>query len=170
MAHYESSRPNALGFTPSDVLTLASGMILFGAMMMMLLGCFHFIVGLAAVLDDNFYSPRVGYAFNIDTTLWGWLHMGGGILMVVVSFAVISGSSLARMLAVLIVAVSAVWNFYSIPIYPIWSLMMLALDLGVLWALLVRGKEFTAMMNDSVDAMPPSSYTDPADMQDPRFY
>lgn len=148
MAQYEGSRPNSWGFTREDIFTLATGVILFGTLAMMLLGCFHFIAGLAAVLDEDFYTPRPNYPFEIDATSWGWIHIIGGILLTVVSFAVISGSSAARTIAVAMITLSAVWNFYSIPVYPIWSLTMFGLCMLVLWALVAHGREFISAMNE----------------------
>ena len=62
MAHHKGLRTNALGFTPEDMTGFAAGAIIFGALMVMLLGSFHIIEGSAALLDDNFYFVRSDYA------------------------------------------------------------------------------------------------------------
>jgi hypothetical protein len=132
-------------------MTLASGVILFGACAMMLLGCFHLTAGIVALVDEDFYTPRPDYPFEIDATAWAWIHVVGGIALTVVAFSLLSGSSLARIVAIVMAAISAVWNFYSIPVYPFWSLTMLGLCILVLWALIAHGKQFIAFMHESPD-------------------
>jgi hypothetical protein len=55
------------------------------------------------------------------------------------------------MVAILTIVISAVWNFYSIPYYPVWSILMLVLCLGVLWSLIAHGGDFSKVMNESSD-------------------
>jgi hypothetical protein len=148
MAQYEDSYSGTLEAPAKDINAWAVGFILLGSVMMMLLGSFHLIAGIAALIDDSFYSVRDGFALEMDVTAWGWLHIIGGILLMVVSVALIGGLKIARLIAIALVAISAIWNFYSIPYYPVWSLTMLVLCLGVLWALIAHGREFTDVMNE----------------------
>ena len=149
MSQYEDSVSKAFGAGEGDVSGLAVGFILMGTVMMMLLGCFQVIVGLSALIDDTFYQIRPGYSLDMDVTAWGWLHIVGGIVLMVVSVALIGGSSIARIVAIACVALSAIWNFYSIPYHPVWSIIMLVLCFGVLWALIAHGREFGEAMTES---------------------
>jgi hypothetical protein len=127
---------------------LAVGFILLGSVRMMLLGSFHLMAGIAALFDDSFYAVRPGFALEIDVTAWGWLHVLGGIVLMIAGLALIAGSTIARIVAVVLTVVSAIWNFYSVPYYPVWSIIMLVLCAGVLWALIAHGREFTDVMTE----------------------
>ena len=44
---------------------------------------------------------------------------------------------------ILFAAISATVNFLLIPYYPFWSLLIIALDIFVIWALVAHGREFS---------------------------
>jgi hypothetical protein len=116
-------------------------MMFTASMIMMLVGSFHIMQGLAAVLNDSFYVVRPGYDLELNVTTWGWLHMAGGILIIFGSIGLLMGSIWARVLAIVMAVASAIWSFYSIPYYPVWSILVIALDIGVLWALTTHGHD-----------------------------
>jgi hypothetical protein len=126
---------------PGDVSGLAVGFILFASAIMVMVGTFHFIGGLAAVLDGDFYNIRSGYDMSMGVNTWGWIHIVGGTLMVIGGTFLITGMLWARILAMALAVISAIWSFYSIPYYPLWSILIIAFDIGVLWALIAHGKE-----------------------------
>jgi hypothetical protein len=110
-------------------------------MLMMLMGGFHIIAGLAAILDDSFYVVRPGYDLEMDVTTWGWVHLVGGVIVVLAGFGLITGSIVARIITILLAGLSVIWNFYSIPFYPVWSILMIVLAIGVIWALTTHGRD-----------------------------
>jgi hypothetical protein len=122
----------------------AVGFTYFAAFMLMLIGVFQAIAGLAAILKDNFYVVGDNYAFKFDTTLWGWIHLGIGILLVLAGFGLFGGNVWARTIGVIVAMVSAVANFLFIPYYPVWSILMIVIDILVIWALTVRGRDVVA--------------------------
>lgn len=121
----------------------AIGFILFAIAMLIMVGTFHIINGLVAVLNDDFYVVRPGYDLKLNVTTWGWAHMVGGTIMIVAGFCLLTGALWARLVAIAIAVVSAIGNFYSIPYYPVWAIMMIALDIGVIWALAAHGRELS---------------------------
>ena len=62
----------------------AVGGLVFAASILILIGVFHFIAGLVAVFNDEFFVVARNYTFHLDVTAWGWLHLIFGALMVVV--------------------------------------------------------------------------------------
>jgi hypothetical protein len=56
-------------------------------------------------------------------------------LLIVAGFFVLRGSLVARLVGIAMAALSAIANFLFIPYYPFWSLLMIALDVFVIWAL-----------------------------------
>jgi hypothetical protein len=110
---------------------------------MVIVGIFHFIEGLAAVINDEFFVVVGNYAFDMDVSTWGWIHMIGGIVVAIAGIGLLSGSILARIVAVAVVTVSAIINFLTIPYYPVWGIIMLAVDAGILWAVIAHGRELS---------------------------
>jgi hypothetical protein len=111
------------------------GGTVFAATILMLVGVFHVIAGLVAILDDNFYVVTRHYTFNLDTTAWGWIHLLMGVLLVFVGMGLFSRSTWAGVTAIFLASLSAVANFFFIPYYPFWAIVVIALDIWVIWAL-----------------------------------
>jgi hypothetical protein len=129
MSQYEP-RPE-----PPPVSGWAVGGITFAATMMILIGIFQALAGLAAILNDEFFILARNYTFNLDVTGWGWVHLILGIIVVLAGFYLIAGKGWARILAITLAALSAISNFFFIPYYPWWSLLVIALCVWVIWSL-----------------------------------
>lgn len=125
----------------------AFGTILFAGSIMIMVGIFDFFQGLAAVVKSSFYVVAPNYAFQVDTTTWGWLHMLLGILMAVAGAFLFVGKLWARIVTVILALVSAVANFLSIPYYPVWSILIIALNILTLWAVIFHGRELQETMS-----------------------
>jgi uncharacterized membrane protein len=113
----------------------AIGGITFAATMLILIGVFHVIAGLVAIFDDEFFVVARNYTFTLDTTAWGWIHLILGILLIVVGSGLYARSTWAGISALILAGLSAIDNFFFIPYYPFWSLLVIALDVWVIWAL-----------------------------------
>ena len=121
----------------------AVGWTAFAGVMMILIGCFHAIAGLSGIIKDNFYAVTPNYVFEFDATTWGWAHLIGGIIVLLAGFAVFQGAVWARTVGVIIAVISALVSFAWIPIYPIWSIVVIAIDVAVIWALTAHGRDIT---------------------------
>jgi hypothetical protein len=110
------------------------GGVTFAATIMVLVGIFEAIAGLAAIFDDDFYVVTNNYAFDLDVTAYGWLHLIVGILVAWAGFSLFSRKAWAGIVAIVLAVVSAVTNFFFIPYYPFWSILMIALAVWVIWA------------------------------------
>src|SRR5829696_2974081 len=113
----------------------ASGGITFAATMAVLIGTFQVVEGLVAVINDDFFVVARNYTFNLDTSAWGWIHLIVGVVMLVVGFGLFSRSTWAGVFAIVVAMLSAVSQFFFIPYYPIWALVLIALNLWIIWAL-----------------------------------
>ena len=109
--------------------------VAFAAAMMLMIGLFQVIAGLAAIINDEFFVPVRGYAFHLDITAWGWIHLILGLGMIVVGIGLFSRALWAGVIAVFLVVLSAIDNFFFIPYAPFWSLLVIALDVWIIWAL-----------------------------------
>lgn len=117
------------------VSSWAIGGIAFAGTMLMLIGFFQAISGLAAIVDDEFFIVTQNYTFDLDVTAWGWIHLLLGVLLVFTGFSLLARQAWAGVVAIVLAMLSAVANFFFIPYYPFWSLLVIALDVWVIWAL-----------------------------------
>ena len=117
------------------------GWIAFAGTIMAMLGTFHIIQGLVALFNDDYYLVgRSGLVINVNYTAWGWVHLIGGIILRR-RLRVFPGQIWARVVGVILALVSAIVNVGFLAAYPLWSLMMIALDVIVILALTVHGSE-----------------------------
>jgi len=119
----------------------ARGFVLFAAVMLIIIGVFHAFNGLSAILEDAFFVVTPNYLFSIDVTTWGWLHLILGIIVLLAGVYLLRGSLWAVLVGIVVAGVSAILNFLSIPYYPFWSLLIIALDVVVIWALATHGRD-----------------------------
>jgi hypothetical protein len=119
----------------------ATGLMLFASIVMMITGLFHAFFGLAYLFSGEFLVVEDGYTYAVDTTVWGIVHFALGSLVLAAGCALFSGRPWAIIVAIVFAAVSAVTSFLSIPYHPAWSILLVALDIGVIWALATHGRD-----------------------------
>jgi hypothetical protein len=127
------NRPDPTGWT---------GWVVFASFMMFLLGAFQAIQGLVALFDDGFYivSDR-GLVVDLNYNVWGTIHLILGILLILSGAGVLTGNVAARTVGVILAGLSALANLVFIEAYPIWSLIIITVDVLVIYALTVHGRE-----------------------------
>lgn len=113
----------------------ALGGVAFAGVLMIMSGAFQAIAGLVAIFDDEFYVIGRNYTFDLDVTAWGWVHLLIGALLLLVGFSLLARRAWAGIVAVTIAVLSAVANFFFIPYYPFWAIVIIALDVWIIWAL-----------------------------------
>jgi hypothetical protein len=120
---------------------VGSGWATFAGTMLMLVGSFQVINGLVALFKKSFYlvGPN-GLVVNVNYTTWGWVHLGLGVLAVAAGFAVFFGSMWARVVGITLAVLSAIVNLSFVAAYPWWSMIVIALDILVIYALAVHGR------------------------------
>ena len=111
------------------------GMSVFAALVMIMVGFFHVVEGLAALFDTEIYTVGVRYVFSFDVTAWGWIHLVVGVLLIAAGFAMQTRRLWARSVGIGFASLSMMASFLFIPYYPVWSLLIIALDFFVIWAL-----------------------------------
>ena len=127
MSDPQLGRPEPSGWALSGVV--------FAASVLTMVGLFQVIAGLVAIFDDEFFVVARNYTFDLDTTAWGWIHLLLGVLLVVTGFGLFTRATWAGLTAMFLAVLSAVANFFFIPYYPFWSILVIALNCWVIWAL-----------------------------------
>jgi hypothetical protein len=122
--------------------TAWTGWVVFASAMMFLLGSFQAVQGLVAIFDDGFYHVTdSGLVLEVDYTVWGWVHLLLGVVIIVCALGVLTGNAAARTVGVLLAGFSALANLVFIEAYPIWSVIIITIDVLVIYALIVHGRE-----------------------------
>jgi len=119
-----------------------TGVVLFGGIMLLMVGGFQAIQGFVALFRDDYYlvSPH-GLVVEVNYTTWGWTHLAIGLVAVATGIGVLLGQMWARVVGIVIAVLSALVNIAFLSAYPIWSTIIIALDVLVIYALAVHGRE-----------------------------
>ena len=115
-----------------------TGMVVFAGTMLLLTGAFNLIEGLVVLFNDERVVVLPDRFVLVDLTSWGWTLLLFGVAMFAVGAGLLATQTWARIAAIIVVGLHAVWQIVSLGAYPIWSLLMLALDTFVIFALTAR--------------------------------
>ena len=113
----------------------------FAGIMMVLGGALWAFQGLAGIVHGSFYVQPAHYFITTSMSTWGWVHLALGIVVALAGIGVIAGALWARTIGIVLAGLSMVVNFLFIPVYPLWALTIIAVDMWVIWALVVHGRE-----------------------------
>lgn len=127
--------------TNTPTVTGWVGWAYFAAYLMMLSGFFQMIYGLTAVLNDKYFAVTANNLLIFDVTTWGWIHLLTGALVLLAGLTLLSGSLYGRTVGVIVAFFSALVALGDLSLYPVWSVIVITLDVLVIWALTVHGKE-----------------------------
>jgi hypothetical protein len=120
------------------------GWIFFAGTMMIIGGGLNLFYGIVAAFNDDWVLWQNGNAVFVDISNWGWAHIIIGGIVMLCGFGVMTGNVLARTVGVIVAGISLIANFFTIPLYPVWSLTIIVIDVLVIWALTAHGRELKA--------------------------
>jgi len=112
--------------------------VAFAGLMMILSGTLSVLQGAAAIDKDTVYFMGVHYAYSFSITSWGWIHVVLGAALAITGFCLLAGATWARWIGLLVAAIGLATQFMFLPYYPLWSIIVIALDVFVIWALVTQ--------------------------------
>ncbi|MFJ9413083.1 hypothetical protein ACIRPT_02815 [Streptomyces sp. NPDC101227] len=115
--------------------TAAAGWTLFAAVVMIFGGIMAIFEGISAIATDKVFISTSHYVFQFNLTAWGWIHLILGIVVAIAGVALFTGATWARVVGVVVAGLSMVLNFIWLPYFPLWAIVVIALDAFVIWAL-----------------------------------
>jgi hypothetical protein len=119
-----------------------TGWVGFAAIMLILGGAFQAIAGLAAIFKDEvFVVGKDGLLLSMDFTAWGWVHLAIAALLILAGASLFAGRMYGRIIGVLAAMLSAIANIVFIAAYPVWSSIVIAVDVFVIYAIVVHAGE-----------------------------
>jgi hypothetical protein len=121
----------------------AVGVTVTAGIFLILGGVGHGIQGIVGIATNEFYVTTQRWIFQFDVTTWGWIHLILGVIAVFAGIGLFSGKVWARTVGVIVAAISILVNFTWLPYYPLWSILIIAFDVFVIWALTAHGRDIT---------------------------
>jgi hypothetical protein len=120
------------------------GLTAMAGFFLLMAGGFQLLQGLAALIHGDFFVVVQNNTYSLNVTGWGWIHLIIGIIGIITGFALLAGQTWARVVGIVLAVLSAIANFMFLPYYPVWSILIILLDVAVIWALTVyqRDSEF----------------------------
>jgi hypothetical protein len=118
------------------------GWVVFAAVIVITMGAFEAIEGLVAIFKDEYYLVgSSGLVVSVDYTVWGWVHLVLGVAAVAAGVGLLQGRNWGRIVVIVLAGLSALVNLGFLSAYPIWSTMVIALDVIIIYALTVHWKD-----------------------------
>ena len=122
------------------------GLSLFAGVMMILTGVLNAMEGVVALARNEVYAATPRYIFAFDLTTWGWIHIILGIIVLAAGVGVLTGQLWGRVVGITIALLTILANFAFIPYYPVWSLLIIGLNVFVIWALCIYNRDVAASL------------------------
>ncbi len=113
-----------------------TGWVGFAGFMLILAGIFNFIDGIVAIRNANYLAPHLVFG---SLNAWGWTVLIIGIIVFLTGLFVLTGSLIASFIGILVALLSAIGQLLFLGTYPVWSIIMIAMDVLVIYALVVYG-------------------------------
>ena len=130
------------GYQPDNMA--AEGFTVLAAVLMIMGGLWSVFIGLTGIIKQAFYVAIPNYTFNLSLHAWGWTHLIIGAVVVAAGACLLLGMLWARVVGVVLAVISAIANFLFLPHYPIWSIIVIAIDVFIIWALVSSGRRVVA--------------------------
>jgi len=130
--------------TESNYSSWAVGWAGFAGVMLIMIGIFDVIQGLVALFNDEFFVVTQEWVFEFDITAWGWIQLILGVILIASGIGIFSGNVAARTVGVIIAGLAAIVNFAWLPYYPVWSIIVIAICIAIIWALTAHGRDIAA--------------------------
>jgi hypothetical protein len=146
MTDIGSSRPDVdttrVAYSTGPKPTAWTGWVVFAAFIMILNGVIQALEGLMALFNHNYYHvSSSGLAVSVDYTWWGWVHLILGVAIFAAGLGVLTGNLLARIVGVMLAGLNAVVALLFIEAAPVWGILLITIDVLVIYALTVHGRE-----------------------------
>lgn len=112
-----------------------AGIRTFAGVVMLVIGGYHAMAGIAALVEDEIFLETPSYTYALDVTTWGWVHVGLGVLVALAGAAVLRDRLWGRLVGIVLAGLSLFANFLFLLYYPLWAALIIALDVVIIWAL-----------------------------------
>jgi len=120
---------------PTATGPVLNDMTIFAGVLILITGILHLFAAIAAIAERSFFVLTEDQVFQVNVSTWGWIHLVIAVLIIVAGIAIVTGQTWGYLAGIVMASISLLDNFLFAPIYPFWSLVMIALDVLIIWAL-----------------------------------
>ncbi|WP_433201380.1 DUF7144 family membrane protein [Nocardia sp. CA-107356] len=120
---------------PAKTGPALNDMTIFAGVLILITGILHLLAAVAAIGKRNFFVLTEDQVFQVNVATWGWVHLIIAVLIIIAGIAIVTGQKWGYLAGIVMASISLLDNFVFAPIYPFWSLVMIALDVVIIWAL-----------------------------------
>jgi len=118
-----------------------AGWAAFAGVMLVIVGFLQAFEGLVALLRPTYYLVTKSGLAVLNFTAWGWIDITVGVIILAAGFAILNGNLWGRVVGVILASLSFVANLMFLNAYPIWSIIVMLVDVLVIYALVVQGDQ-----------------------------
>jgi uncharacterized membrane protein len=115
---------------------VGGGWVTFAGTMLILVGFFNIIDGIAAISDSKYLVNQLLFS-NLHA--WGWFFLIWGALQIFAGFAVIGGSTWGAIIGIASAFFNAIAQLSWARVYPVWAITAIVVDGLIIYALVVYG-------------------------------
>ena len=137
----EPSYDQPTGYDQPSGYSQRTGWISFAGVVMVIAGALNLFYGIIAAVNDEWVVWTNRADVYLDLSEWGWVHIILGGIVLLSGIGLFSGNIIARAVAVIVASISLLVNFFFIPVYPLWALTVIVIDVLVIWAVTAHGRE-----------------------------
>jgi hypothetical protein len=113
----------------------AFGIVTFAGVLLVTVATFQILEGIAALAKDEVFLVGIEYVYKFDVTTWGWIHIVLGAIGLATGIGLLASQTWARITGIALAVLGALANFAFLPYYPLWSILVIAFYVLVIWAL-----------------------------------
>ncbi|WP_328999312.1 hypothetical protein OHA18_33310 [Kribbella sp. NBC_00709] len=128
-----------------------TGIVVFAGALLMMTGLINVFEGFIALFSDERLVITRDHLVIVGVTGWGWTILIFGVLLIAVGAGLVTAQTWARITAIVLVCLHAVTQIAWLSAYPVWSLLMIALDTVVLFALTARWSDVRHQLDNATD-------------------
>ena len=128
-------RQRTAGASSPGLGAWVTGGVVFAGVLLLMNGLLAILQGISALAADDVYAHVDNYVYKINLTGWGWILVILGAVAACAGAGILRGAEWARTAGMFLAALSMVAQFMFLPYAPLWSVIMIALDFFVIWAL-----------------------------------
>ena len=123
--------------TTYDDALVGSGWMSFAGTMLILVGFFNLIDGIAAIANSNYLVNELLFA-NLDA--WGWFFLICGAIQIGAGFAILGGATWGAIVGITTAFVNAIAQLSWARTYPVWAIAAMVVDALIIYGLIVHGR------------------------------
>ena len=121
-----------------------SGWVTFAAIIVVIAGMFNLLSGIAAITETDQVKALNQVLYGINIEAWGWFWAAIGVAQLITAILLFTRSPTGAMLAILGATISATFTIFLIFVAPLWAITVVALNIGIIWAITANIEDFEA--------------------------